>query len=354
MPLIQPKPADVVNLQDAHLLELAGGRNRQDVKRGFAVVEPTGTTRYFIASSSSQFALWTREIQKVVGVRGGKVTSDERNSLSSIAARIDSAPENKEDRGLSVSEESASSQRRRFGHRLVATKTRIGSALETARLKGIEVSEKRRLRKQGSASIDTLENSFEEVSDSRHDTDGMKKDLIGTQSEEAAPDELQRVGASRDEHLNSHDSGDPLSEPQLENIDSLDVPTISTDIVASTEDSIKGTASSGEDENIPRGRFGSKLAGVGMVTKSRIGSAIQTARQKGKEAVERRKLNADDTEEKQQGLVRGRLRGFLSKPSEDLGDVANSGELSEIDVRKRVAWTCPTCTFINNSVCIIS
>ena len=338
-----------MNLEGAHLLELAGGRNKQEVKRGFAVVERTGTTRYFIVSSSPQFSLWTREIQRVVDATGISGAQREDEAEPSSAAKASLRPsQSQENKDLSTSEEFSTPQRRRFGSRLAATKTRIGSALETARLKGIEVSERRRLRNQGSTSIEISEDSFEELENSRYET---QSDLHGESPDVTRP--APHTDDSSEGIMPSVDYGGGSSPvTQTNKKVSSDELRRSDSSAMSPEKTAKERLSSEDVESSTRGRIGSKLAGVGMVTKSRIGSAIQTARQRGKEVVERRKLNSDDAEEKQQGRVRGRLRGLLSATPEVPGEAFGSNDSSamrENDASGNLAWTCIVCTFINNS-----
>jgi len=65
--LLQPKPLDVVLLVRAQIRQLAGGRTKQDVERGFAIIESGGTARYFVVSSAPEYVHWIRAISTVTG-----------------------------------------------------------------------------------------------------------------------------------------------------------------------------------------------------------------------------------------------------------------------------------------------
>jgi hypothetical protein len=318
--LSQPRPSDVVLLRDAAIRRLAGGRNKQEVKRGFAIIESSGTTRFFVAASGSEFAYWVRELKAsmhhVVEDRAdisetkdlgrdippiekgldaeesqGNNTRDElstsahqlgRHQLTShgegkLSGELKSMPE-----GTSASvdssevESTTTAPRNRLG-----LGNRFGSALQTARQKSKEVTERRK-------------SNGDELSSSAHQ---LGSHQLASHDEEKLSDELKS-----------------MPEGASASVDSSEV---------------------GSTTTAPRNRLG-----LG----NRFGSALQTARQKGKEVTERRKSNVENTADKAQPRARLGLRDRLSGLSQ-----ARNNTGADNDAIDTFSWSCGSCTFLNNS-----
>jgi hypothetical protein len=130
------------------------------------------------------------------------------------------------------------SRRVALGNRFAATKNRIGSAIQNARHKGKEMSD-------GDGSSNTSEQAFDDF-----DTDG--KEAI-----------------------------DGVIEKQI--------------AVSGLEDYVGEDGSELTQSGVKRRlQFGKQLSGVGQATKSRIGTALQSARQKSSEMSSRRRLNSSE------------------------------------------------------------
>jgi hypothetical protein len=310
---LQPKPSDVILLEGAKIRQLAGGRSKQDVKRGFAIIESGGITRYFIASNSQEFSRWIQEISEVIdlfesgdeGNTSGRGLDDDAISgvssldndvadLSGHPSEIDGASEDGESENLGRS--------RRLGNRISGAKTRLGSALENARQKGKDLSERRR-----DTPSDVLEANTQVSSEEQ---DG------GTKNDDSAASE-----------------SDTYMSNQAENAAPLDA--------AEREGSVGG-ASAGARRRL---QLGKALTGMKQVTKNKLGSAIQTARQKGAEATK--------TPPRPFAGVRGKLRGHSPGP-QAVRDEGTGNRSASSSFDREVGesgpssyWTCGACTFIN-------
>jgi len=60
------RPVDVVCLQGARLMSLAGGRRKRDIKFGFSICENSGTVRFFLLPNGPEFETWIKELQKAI------------------------------------------------------------------------------------------------------------------------------------------------------------------------------------------------------------------------------------------------------------------------------------------------
>eukprot|EP00977_Amphora_coffeiformis_P005529 scaffold1170_cov174-Amphora_coffeaeformis.AAC.13 len=89
------------------------------------------------------------------------------------------------------------------------------------------------------------------------------------------------------------------------------------------------SADASEDTPSRRQQLRSKIAGMGQVTKRGLGSAMQIARQKGREVAERRRMRQHDESEMDE------------TPSITLSE-------SEITSSEPNLWNCPACTYANN------
>jgi hypothetical protein len=105
---------------NAKLRLLAGGKSKQDVKRGFAIIESSGMTRFFVARNSQEFSLWTKEISCTI-----RYCSDAR-----VVAEMDKELLNGYSSGVALdesdnNEDTEDSRRMRgLGNRLASSRTR--------------------------------------------------------------------------------------------------------------------------------------------------------------------------------------------------------------------------------------
>eukprot|EP00934_Nitzschia_sp_Nitz4_P008098 Nitzschia sp. Nitz4//scaffold135_size62275//54221//61276//NITZ4_006357-RA/size62275-snap-gene-0.60-mRNA-1//-1//CDS//3329535584//8088//frame0 len=273
----EPKPSDVVVLQGASLRQLAGGRSRQDVKHGFVIVERDGVVRFFVTATSQEHAHWIREILKVAGSVEENLLDTDRDMFDAIAEHDVNGEGENGSRGVTA-----------LGGRFAGAKNRIGAALENARQKGREMSERCR-------------------------------------GQEAAPSVPS----------NTLSEGDGIS-------DSTEVPS---------------PGEIDDEKGGPRRRlqFGKALSGMGQATKTKLGSAIQTARQKGSNVSERTSTSASDTPQKSLSGFRDKLKAAgqrfnressRSRDTSPMSDIAGSEPGFPI---KSSTWTCLACTFVNSA-----
>ena len=129
----EPKPSDIISLVNAKIRKLAGGKSKQDTKRGFAIIEDSGMIRYFISGNTQEYELWINEINRAIRLfsDSGKIS----NSEDSVD--MDTSQITFDDFGIKKDDFADESQRNnRIGNRL-------SSAFQSAKLKGKEFSERR-------------------------------------------------------------------------------------------------------------------------------------------------------------------------------------------------------------------
>lgn len=316
---LQPKPSDVILLEGAKIRQLAGGRSKQDVKRGFALIEHDGMTRYFIASSSQEFSRWITEISAVIDSykMSSIISRDEHNlplsgfdqesSDHSRALEVDSA-----DVSGHPSENDWASQDgdgddpgrvKRLGGRLAGAKSRIGAALESARQKGKEISERRR-DPAGILETDVRTSAQDEPRlDTPLDDTVASSDVVGTESRSFVTE---------------------------------NAPGLIADEMDANDAAING--------NRRRLQFGKALTGMKLATKNKLGTAIQNARQKSSMQTPPRPFSGS----------RGKVMELSSGP-QDVFDksLGNRSAASSFDGSIGTStfptshWTCKACTFIN-------
>jgi hypothetical protein len=320
----QNKPFDIISLVNASIKQLAGGTSKQDTKRGFAVVEVSGVTRYFIARNAQEYSLWTREIAETIrSCSDPEVVAEMSDDLiNSSETEINRDGASDDYLG------SASGNGRR--HRGLGN--RLASSIQSAKLRAKEFTDRR---------------------------------------------------------------GRTISNDSLEDFEDDNENEQARDRVVSFDDWSQG----GDQESVSRrAQIGKKLSGVGQATKSRLGSAIQSARQKGADISKRRKWhesesndllhgNADTKETFEDSIEAswndgqaprrrlqlgsklgsaiqkakaGGLTGFRSKlggisPNQDdtVRDVSmchNSTEAGNSRTTGNIQsyWSCEACTFVNS------
>jgi hypothetical protein len=293
-------------LVGAKIRELTGGSS---IKRGFAIIESSGTTRFFVTANGPDYVFWTNELSTAIvacnrGLDLGDANVENELQRERSEGTRDYGNSELEDLSLgdgeTVDSEGGSGlrERIRLGNRLAGAKNRFGSAIQTARQKGKEVSE-------------TARQKGKEVSNraraSSSDFDGSSKGSIGS------ADMFETVGAEdgRRDFVNA--GGDDVSDGNSDNAKS---------------------------------RFG-----------SRFGSALQNARQRVRETPEKKLAG---------------LRSKITTLSPALNRTKNIGEETDSTTYGRLSnsdngsnemksvpadtvegetstWTCAACTFVNSS-----
>jgi hypothetical protein len=133
----------VILLDSAKLRQLKAGPSREGLKRGFAIIEREGTTRYFIVADSRQFSQWVQAITESIheysvdGAERGMgcdadIQMDELVDAGNLLDIQDADPTE----GLDEDEKSELGSR--LGARLAGARSRIGAVLESAKQKGKE------------------------------------------------------------------------------------------------------------------------------------------------------------------------------------------------------------------------
>eukprot|EP00980_Cylindrotheca_fusiformis_P029738 scaffold23803_cov132-Cylindrotheca_fusiformis.AAC.2 len=270
----EPRPIDVVLLPGARIRELGG---RSSIKRGFAIIEISGTTRYFVTANGPDFVYWTNEISKALIACNGSLDLGDIEVATDLSQDFDYGEFEDsclDDGGVGDSEGGAGLRERiRLGNRLNGAKNKLGSAIQTARKKGKELSDRART--------------------SSADFDGSSKGSLGSN------DLFENVGT---------DDG-------------------RQDWVAAGDDRAEGNTANGKR------RFG-----------SRIGSALQNARQKVLETPEKKGSFAG-----LRNKIAARSPGSARKETNSIGKNLSERdeEVVSLELPESETWTCQACTFVN-------
>lgn len=271
--LSQAEPIDIVVLDGAHLLPLAGGHRKRDVQRGFSIIESGGIVRFFMAEGGPEYELWIREIHKTVSrstgdgasqvsgeksidpssaslqdehlrwAVGGNVLGDTGGSFGIDEINFDGSKSTTPQRRAQLRARLSavtSTTKSKLGSATASTKSRLGSAVQAARQRNVSHVEERRK----TAYITSASSTFGDVEGSVSRTQ-----TTGTDALSIAPVSHQHEAV-------------PIGGQD-------------TDSVGSCE----------ANESLPRGgRFAAVRAG----TKNRLGSAFQAAKEKGHAVAEQR------------------------------------------------------------------
>jgi len=77
----QARPLDVIYLVGAHVLELAGGKRKIDIKDGFGIKERrTNCVRFFLAPNGSECEMWTNQIYSAINTFSPNELSEDSDS----------------------------------------------------------------------------------------------------------------------------------------------------------------------------------------------------------------------------------------------------------------------------------
>jgi hypothetical protein len=128
-------------LVGAKIRELTGGSS---IKRGFAIIESSGTTRFFVTANGPDYVFWTNELSTAIvacnrGLDLGDANVENELQRERSEGTRDYGNSELEDLSLgdgeTVDSEGGSGlrERIRLGNRLAGAKNRFGSAIQTAR-----------------------------------------------------------------------------------------------------------------------------------------------------------------------------------------------------------------------------
>jgi hypothetical protein len=292
------------------LHELGGGRTKRDLKRAFAIVEAKGMTRFVVAGSDTEYSTWVRELHKAISSYSGSPVATLQPDLGTHEGG------ELVEHNVAVNCESDSlSQSPRHGQPLGRSLSR---AAQVAKAASQAVAGRSR-RKEESA-------------------DGLPDESTITSS---------TVAVKNQEHL---------SPPSVNTSVDASNPSVSEDATGPVSDrfeatplvSMPSTEETSEQIGVPNNRrlqIRSKFAGVGQGTKSRFGSVLQAAKQKGRavadkgrEVAERRRQHGiDDTD--------GPPVASTLEPPKTVGDSNIQGNADTGD--QSPLWACLSCTFVN-------
>ncbi|KAL3945195.1 MAG: hypothetical protein SGBAC_000732 [Bacillariaceae sp.] len=129
------RPLDAVQLEGAKIRDLGGA----GVKRGFVVVERDGTTRFFVCESVADYMVWMNDLSGAVLACNGTIdvgeAAEENGDDNRSAEKSTGNTDTMEGEGAGLREKI------NLSNRLAGAKNKFGSAIQTARLKGKEMSD---------------------------------------------------------------------------------------------------------------------------------------------------------------------------------------------------------------------
>lgn len=214
-------------MRNASLRALAGGRTR-DLKRAFAIVESSGAVHLVVAATDREYATWVAGLLATVQSTADATGSISQSLLSS------SREENTDDSAIAKFDQSDGGRARR------SVGVGLTRAVQAAKVTG------RVVKATGQAVVDRSRRLRDQNGESFQE---------GSEEGSEDPDSASIGSSSRLE-------GDSYAF-KLGEVDEDDVSSHSR-----------------------RLQLRNRLSGVGQVTKSRLGSALQAARQKGKDVTQ--------------------------------------------------------------------
>jgi len=303
------KPIDIVALQGASLRQLAGGPRKRDLKRAFALVDRTGMARLVVASSDSEYFIWVRELQRAIDVSTPSDITGPTEDARAAMHNDESFDSHGGRTGLDSSIHSSTdglSQSSGHGRPLGRSLSKAVQAAKATKQAVVDRSIRRKeIREKGSETIEP----GPETPTSQTATSTVAASGITIASAEEPVMIRRQSEATTNEPLVQSDGSTPNKRLQLRN----------------------------------------RFAGVSQATKSRFGSALQAAKQKGKEVAERRKQRMGEEEVHIHPTNRMPLDttpSALSEPMLAKGDHLLAPETFSNAVGGS-SWSCPACTFIN-------
>lgn len=271
------QPLHMIPMNGASLVELTGGNRKKDLRRAFGLLDSVGALHTLIASSDSDFFGWVHEMNRSMGDPSDSGVED----------------------GASVATEDGLGTRERL--RVDSEESEVSQERTQQRLLGRTLSKAVQVAKASKQAV---------VERRTRRADG-----------EAEPAEI----AGRSE-VSSSATSRPPSAATAEHVD--DASLSSTHYPQQDNDS----AAQPSRRQQLTGRF----AGVGQMTKSRLGGAMLKARQKGREVAEKGREVADRRRNRQQLAS----ESFETPSVTITEDAISQGSMEP--------WNCPACTFSNS------
>ena len=293
----KPRPLDVVFLQGARLMSLAGGRRKRDIKFGFALCEYSGTVRFFIVPNGPEYETWIRELQRSIDKYtprdfprvastlglGGQNEVNNIDEGHEDALRLRTLSSDLDDNESLAGSDGGAKRGQQFKNRLkdmaANTRSKVGTAVQAAR-------EKRDRR--------TVESG--DLSDSQHGATVEAESVTSAQPTEAT------ASTSNTSVPNSfEEQSSTRSAAETESLASA-APVVAPAPVAAPVDSI-----SVEPETENQGAFGNRFKSMRSIrsnAKNRFGNAVQVAREKAQAIAEEQRRK---TESAPGGSLRNRL-----------------------------------------------
>jgi len=284
-----PKPSDIISLVNARVRNLAGGKSKQDTKRGFAIVEESGMIRYFVTGQTQEYELWINEINrairlysdptKVLDLEGSNKMDASQITIDDLENKTDDKPEENQNNT-------------KIGNRL-------SSAFQSAKLKGKEFAERRQstssahdsTQDDNPSNISNEVQSNSELSNSRRNVlpkhqlssrraeIGMKFSKVGLVTKSRLDSAIQTAREKRDEIANRRKNQD-LSPNSTENCDYARENVVDSFGSAGTMKKVFQEHDAHEHQD-------ASAAGTGLQLGNKLGLAIQNAKIKARESIEK-------------------------------------------------------------------
>lgn len=291
--------------------KITDSNSRHEIKKGFAIIESSGLTRYFIANNTQEYKLWKKEITSAIVLFSDSISSSDLASTVDGAAPASAIIEN----GNENCTDGADQESKRIGNRLV-------SAFQSASSRLSESSDLSRLSEFGNnsslrLSSNVVDKGIFDENDRTHIT--YSKDLNFKDSMTNKGDEIRKkisgVGLVTKNRLGS----------ALQNRRQRRDLQLSSANSSTKNESVEEHGSLGPRTELQIG--------------NKIGSAIQNARIKAKENLEKQGRLSN---------LRGKLSGLSQPLGDNLSKVHNNPISTSInDHTEEFTWQCEACTFIN-------
>lgn len=265
----QPGVVDIISLNCASLRELDGGQRKRDLKRAFAIVEKSGTVHFVTAGSDAEYVTWVSGIQLAITFYSPKQPETSANGLSDLDASSHSKGED------------ARLQSSNHGKPLGRSIARVVNA---AKVKGKSVA----VRGMKSPWQESTSQIIDQEASINESTAGAMSNSL----------------RESNKMVNSSDSTSSNTESRRQQL---------------------RNRFSGVSQATKRG-----LGSAGQVTKSRFGSVLSAAKQRGQEVAQKRRMRA------------------TTEPEDVFVDLSTASITPGAErVSTDEVWPCSACTFIN-------
>jgi hypothetical protein len=266
-------------------------------------------TRFVVAGSDTEYFTWVRELQNAISSYSASPVATFQPDLGTNEAG------EPVERNAAVNSESDSlSQSSRHGPPLGRSFSRAAQVAKAAGQAVVGRSRRKQENADGLTDESTIASSAVAVSTQEH----MSPPLVNTSVDVSTPSEPE----------------DPT------------VPT-SDRFEATPPVSMPSTEETSERVGVPNRRIQirSKFAGVGQGTKSRFGSALQAAKQKGRAVADKGREVAERRRQRTVDDVDGPPIASTHAPPQTVGDSNIQGDADTSD--QSPLWACLSCTFVN-------